>query len=157
MNYCINARLTDRKKCYKKRSLFSIDLTRFYKYLHLLIFYNLGLVLCILLNRQIAEKSPVSFFYFLTAAAKQYNDDLERLQKDLFANYSTNIIPQKVQTIAVKVKFDIALNQIIDLVSFSAVRRNCLNLIHTEWSLLGFYVFLPKGVCCSCTTRTEQK
>lgn len=80
------------------------------------------------------------FFYFLTAAAKQYNDDLERLQKDLFANYSTNIIPQKVKTIAVKVKFDIALNQIIDLVSFSAVRRNCLNLIHTEWSLLGFYV-----------------
>lgn len=47
--------------------------------------------------------------------SKQHYDDLERLQNDLFANYSTNIIPQKEKTTAVKVKFDIALNQIIDL------------------------------------------
>lgn len=55
--------------------------------------------------------------FFLAASRKQYYEDLERLQRDLFTNYSTNIIPQKVKTIAVKVKFDIALNQIIDLVS----------------------------------------
>lgn len=47
--------------------------------------------------------------------SKQHYDDLEGLQNDLFANYSTNIIPQKEKTTAVKVKFDIALNQIIDL------------------------------------------
>lgn len=61
--------------------------------------------------------------------SKQHYDDLERLQNDLFANYSTNIIPQKEKTTAVKVKFDIALNQIIDLVSFS-VSLNYANLIY---------------------------
>ncbi|KAK3727981.1 hypothetical protein QZH41_015932, partial [Actinostola sp. cb2023] len=40
---------------------------------------------------------------------------LERLQNDLFSNYSKNIIPQKHKNIPIKIKFDIALNQIIDL------------------------------------------
>ncbi|XP_068741525.1 neuronal acetylcholine receptor subunit alpha-7-like [Montipora capricornis] len=55
------------------------------------------------------------FYVNSIAARKQYYEDLKGLQTDLFCNYSTNIIPQKVKTIAVKVKFDIALNQIIDL------------------------------------------
>ena len=87
----------------------------------------------LLLSWHIADKCFYSLS--LAAASKQYYDDLERLQKDLFTNYSTNIIPQKVKAIAVKVKFDIALNQIIDLVRL-AVRRNCLNLIHTGFHLL---------------------
>lgn len=66
---------------------------------------------------------------FLTAASKQHYSDLEKLQKDLFSNYSTNIIPQKEKTTAVNVTFDLALNQIIDLVS-STVLFNLVNL-HT--------------------------
>ncbi|EDO45735.1 predicted protein, partial [Nematostella vectensis] len=40
---------------------------------------------------------------------------LESLKGDLLANYSRNIIPQKYKDIPIKIKFDIALNQIIDL------------------------------------------
>jgi len=65
----------------------------------------------------------------LAAASKQHYGDLERLQRDLFSNYSTNIIPQKEKTAAVNVTFDLALNQIIDLVSYT-VRDNPINL-HT--------------------------
>ena len=60
---------------------------------------------------------PKLIILFLTAASKQHYNDLEKLQKDLFSNYSTNIIPQKEKTTAVNVTFDLALNQIIDLVS----------------------------------------
>ncbi|XP_015772288.1 PREDICTED: neuronal acetylcholine receptor subunit alpha-7-like [Acropora digitifera] len=55
------------------------------------------------------------FHVNLIVGTKQYYEDLERLQTDLFLNYSTNIIPQKVKATPVEVKFDIALNQIIDL------------------------------------------
>lgn len=92
-----------------------------------------------LLNYRLLTETTYSF---LAAASKQHYSDLERLQKDLFTNYSTNIIPQKEKTIAVKVKFDIALNQIIDLVS-STVLLNHVNFTHL--CLLSFYVIL-KGV-----------
>lgn len=72
---------------------------------------------------------PKILILFLAAASKQHYSDLERLQKDLFSNYSTNIIPQKEKTAAVNVTFDLALNQIIDLVS-STVLLNPVNL-HT--------------------------
>ena len=68
--------------------------------------------------------------FFSTVGTKQYYEDLERLQTDLFLNYSTNIIPQKVKTTPVEVKFDIALNQIIDLVSL-LVQRSCSILVYT--------------------------
>jgi len=70
------------------------------------------------------------FHVNLIVGTKQYYEDLERLQTDLFLNYSTNIIPQKVKTTPVEVKFDIALNQIIDLVSL-LVQRSCSILVYT--------------------------
>lgn len=63
----------------------------------------------------------------MPGASKQHYSDLERLQEDLFSNYSTNIIPQREKTASVNVTFDLALNQIIDLVS-STVLVNPVNL-----------------------------
>lgn len=66
--------------------------------------------------RSLEKLAPCLLFCLnLIAASKQHYSDLEKLQKDLFSNYSTNIIPQKEKTTAVNVTFDLALNQIIDL------------------------------------------
>lgn len=57
---------------------------------------------------------------FHVSEATHFNH-LEKLQNDLFSNYSKNIIPQKHKNIPIKIRFDIALNQIIDLVSNSII------------------------------------
>ena len=64
------------------------------------------------------EQNQLDPLSTLIAGATHFHH-LERLQNDLFSNYSKNIIPQKHKNIPIKIKFDIALNQIIDLVSSS--------------------------------------
>ena len=64
----------------------------------------------------------------LNLLGSEHYETLARLQTDLFRNYSRNIIPQRHKNAPVNISFDIALNQIIDLVSLDITDDKLKNL-----------------------------